>query len=452
MTMNDGRMRLCAFWFPPGSHPGGWRMADAVPGTESSFAIFAEVARLAEEARFDAIFFADAAAVLPVDLIARGDPRAGEVHRGAAGLEPATLLPALAALTTRIGLIATATTTYNEPYHIARRFATLDQISGGRGGWNLVTSQAESEAQNFGFETHMAHDDRYDRASEFFDVVAGLWDSWDDGAVIEDKVRAVYFDHTKVRLLNHRGRHFSVRGPLNVLRSPQGRPIVVQAGASGPGTALAARVADCVFSAQTTVAEGKAFYADVKAQAAALGRDPASIKIMPGLIPILGRTRAEADDLGEALRERITDNQALRSLYRIAGGLDLRQFPLDGPLPDLPLTNAAQGRQKRLVDTARHENLTLLQAARRFAEGQSHQLACGTAGSIADTMQEWFEAGACDGFCLMPSYYPRGVTDIVALLVPELQRRDLFRTQYEGRTLRENLGLPTLAGRDARPG
>jgi FMN-dependent oxidoreductase (nitrilotriacetate monooxygenase family) len=380
--------------------------------------------------------------VQPVDLIAEGNSAAGKVHRAAAGLEPMSLLLALAAVTSRIGLIATGTTTYNEPYHIARRFATLDQISGGRGGWNLVTSQTESEAQNFGFDRHMEHDDRYDRANEFFDVVAGLWDSWADGAMIHDKATAQCFDPAKVRLLNHSGKHFRVRGPLNVLRSPQGRPIVVQAGASGPGKALAARIADCVFSAQSTIPSAKEFSDEIRAKAGEFGRKPGDLKIMPGIIPVLGRSDSEAKELLEELRANITDEQALRSLYRISGGLDLRKFPLDGPFPELPMTNAAQGRQKLLLDMVRKEGLTIRQAARRFTEGQAHHVVCGSAKTVADIMQDWFEQGVCDGFCVMPVYYPRGMNDIVELLVPELQRRGLFREEYEGHTLRDNLGLP----------
>jgi FMN-dependent oxidoreductase (nitrilotriacetate monooxygenase family) len=416
-------------------------MSDAFAASESTFDVYLEVARLAEAAKIDAIFFADAAAVQPVDLIAKGDPKAGLVHRGAASLEPMSLLPALAAATKRIGLIATATTTYNEPYHIARRFATIDQISGGRGGWNLVTSQTEAEAQNFGHDNHMEHDARYERAEEFFDVVAGLWDSWASGAFIYDKTTAQCFDPTKVRILNHSGKHFKVRGPLNVLRSPQGRPIVVQAGASGPGKALAARVADCVFTAQSKLADGKAFHDEVKSRAVEFGRRPDQIKIMPGIVPIIGRTDEEARELRSALLSNITDDQAMRSMYRVAGGLDLRQFPLDGPFPELPLSNGAQGRQKLLIEMAQRENLTLIQAGRRFAEGQAHHIVCGSSKTIADLMQTWFEQGACDGFALMPSYFPRGVRDIAESLVPELQRRGLFRTEYEGQTLRDNLGL-----------
>jgi FMN-dependent oxidoreductase (nitrilotriacetate monooxygenase family) len=416
-------------------------MPDAVATAESSFEVYLEVTRIAEAAKIDAIFFADAAAVQPVDLIAKGDPKAGLVHRGTAGLEPLSLLPALAVATKRIGLIATATTTYNEPYHIARRFATIDQISGGRGGWNLVTSQTEAEAQNFGHDRHMEHDARYQRAEEFFDVVAGLWDSWAADASVYDKATAQCFDPTKVRLLNYTGEYFRVRGPLNVFRSPQGRPIVVQAGASGPGKALAARVADCVFTAQSKLADSKAFYDEIKSRAVQFGRRPDQIRIMPGIVPILGRTDEEARELRSALLSNITDDQAMRSMYRVAGGLDLRQFPADGPFPELPLSNGAQGRQQLLVDMARRENLTLIQAGRRFAEGQAHHVVCGSAKTIADLMQTWFEQGACDGFALMPSYFPRGARDIAERLVPELQRRGLFRTEYEGRTLRENLGL-----------
>lgn len=430
------------FWFPPGQ----WRMPDAVPGAESSFKMFAHIAHLAEQAKMDAMFLADTVTSQPVDLIAKGLSYGEQVPRGV-GLEPVTILPALATLTSRIGLIATATTTYNEPYHIARRFASIDLISEGRAGWNLVTSQSESEAQNFGFDVHMEHHERYERAGEFYDVVSGLWDSWQEGAMLEDKKSARYFDMSKVRLLNHEGRYFKVRGPLNVVRSPQGRPVVVQAGASGPGKALAARVADCVFSAQSNLSEGKAFYDEIKRRAVEHGRRPEDVKVMPGLAPIIGRTQEEADELQARFQSLITDEQALRTLYRISGGLDLTTFPLDGPMPELPISNGAQARQKILVDIAARENLTLRQAAHRFAQGQAHHHVCGTVETVADVMQEWFEAEACDGFCMMPTYYPRGVTDITEKLIPELRRRGLFRTEYEGSTLRQNLGLPTPKNR-----
>jgi FMN-dependent oxidoreductase (nitrilotriacetate monooxygenase family) len=269
-----------------------------------------------------------------------------------------------------------------------------------------------------------------------------LWDSWAEDACIYDKTTAQCFNPTKVRLLNHSGKYFKVRGPLNVLRSPQGRPIVVQAGASGPGKGLAARVADCVFTAQSELADGKAFYDEVKTKAVQFGRRPEQVRIMPGIVPIIGRTDEEAQELRAQLLAKITDDQALRSMYRIAGGLDLRKFPLNGPFPELPLSNGAQGRQKLLIEMARRENLSLIEAGRRFAEGQAHHIVCGSSRTIADLMQTWFEESACDGFALMPSYFPRGVRDVAEQLVPELQRRGLFRTEYEGRTLRENLDLP----------
>jgi len=433
-------MNLLGMWHPPGSHSGGWRMPEAIPGTDTTYEYYLDVARLAEAAKLDALFFADVAVTQSIDLLERNDPAAGLFPRAVA-LEPMSLITALAGQTSRLGLVATGSTTYNEPYNIARRFAAIDQISGGRSGWNLVTSQFEAEAGNYGADTHMPHAERYRRANEFFDVVSGLWDSWDEGAMVEEKESARFFDPAKAHILNHRGKYFSVKGPLNEGRSPQGRPIVAQAGASGPGRDLAARVADVVFSAQSTIEEAKAFYDDIQVQAAAHGRPAGSLKIFPGLCPVVGKTREEAEAHYLQLQELITDDQALRTMQRISGGLDLTKFPLDGPLPDLPISNGAQARQKRLIEMARRDNLTLRQVGRRFAESRSHNLVWGTPQMIADVMQEWFEEEVCDGFCILFPYYRRGVTDFLELVVPELQRRGLFRTEYEGRTLRQNLGL-----------
>jgi len=437
-----GKMNLMALWHPPGAHSGGWRMPDAPTGTDTTFEYYVDIAKLCEKAKLDALFFADVAVVQAIDLLEKGDPKAGFFPRGGVTLEPMTLLPALAALTSKLGLIATGSTTYHEPYNIARRFAALDQISHGRGGWNLVTSQFEAEAGNYGADAHLPHGERYRRANEFFDVVAGVWDTWADGAMVEDKATARVLDPSKVRLLNHKGEYFKVKGPLNEARSPQGRPIVAQAGASGPGKDLASRIADVVFSAQSEIEEARAFYDDIRAGAVGHGRSPDDIKIFPGLCPVVGRTRAEAEEHYLQLQSMITDDVAIRSLHRVAGGLDLTQYPLDGPLPDLPLSNGAHGRQRRVIEMARRENLTLRQTGRRFAEARSHYLVWGTPEMIVDVMQEWFEANACDGFCIMFPYYRRGVTDFVDLVVPELQRRGLFRTEYEGNTLRENLRLP----------
>jgi FMN-dependent oxidoreductase (nitrilotriacetate monooxygenase family) len=279
-------------------------------------------------------------------------------------LEPVSLIAALAAVTTHIGLISTATTTYNEPYNIARRFATIDHISGGRAGWNLVTSQVEDEAGNFGLDRHVDHARRYDRAGEFYDVVAGLWDSWEEDAFLRDKESGIWFDFDKMHFLHHRGEHFSVRGPLNVSRTPQGRPVVAQAGSSDVGRELAARSADLVFTAQITIEEGRAFCDDLRGRAERHGRGRNDIKILPGLMPIVGRTDAEAAEQFQQLQELIDDSLAIRAVARLAGGLDIQQFPLDGPLPPLPPSNAAKARQQLIVDLARKENLTIRQVAR----------------------------------------------------------------------------------------
>jgi FMN-dependent oxidoreductase (nitrilotriacetate monooxygenase family) len=433
-------MRLAGMWTAPGSHAAGWRMPDAETGTAYQFKHSADIARLCEDAKMDSLFFADSNVLRTVDQIEKGDVAMEQQHQPAR-LEAPTLIAALAAVTSRIGLIATATTTYNEPYNVARRFATLDQISGGRTGWNLVTSQFENEAPNYGAEQHMEHDERYRRAQEFFDVASGLWDGWDEGALVEDKKNARYSDISKFHVLNHSGDYFKVKGPLNIPRSPQGRPIIAQAGASGPGRDLAARIADLVFVASSSRDETKAFRDDIRARAVDFGRSADDLKLLPGILPIVGRTQDEAREHYLQLQSLITDEQAIMAIRRLGGGLDLSKYPLDGPLPDLPMTNGAQGRQQILIDLARKENLTLRDLGKRFAESVGHNLVWGTPEHIADLMEDWFRNGACDGFCVLFPYYRRGVEDFVKLVIPELQRRGLFRTEYEGKTLRENLGL-----------
>jgi FMN-dependent oxidoreductase (nitrilotriacetate monooxygenase family) len=435
------KMRMMAMWHPPGSHTAGWRMPDAPPRSETTFKYFVDVAQICERAKFDALFFADVAVVQSIALLEKGDSSAGYFSR-AVSLEPMSLLPALAAVTSRIGLIATGSTTYSDPYTIARRFSAIDQISGGRGGWNVVTSQFVEEAGNYGHDEHMPHAERDIRANEFFDVVANLWDSWAPDAIIEDKQTAQVFDPKKVRVLNHQGKYFKVKGPLNEARSPQGRPIVCQAGSSGPGQDIAARISDVVFSAQSELEDGRKFYAGIRKLAEGHGRNPDHVKVLPGIMPIVGRTEEEAKARYLQLQGLITDDQAIRTLQRISGGIDLRKYPLDGPLPDLPLSNGAQARQQRMIETARKQNLTLRQVGRWFAESRSHHLVYGTPSQIVDVMQDWYEGLACDGFCILFPYYRSGVTDFAELVIPELQRRGLFRTEYEGTTLRENLGLP----------
>lgn len=446
MTAPRRHLHFGAFLYTPGTHSAGWRHPDAVPQTDMHFPYYVEMARIAERGLLDTIFLQDTAAVSGSGALDGTSPyrpaNGRQVH-----LEPVSLIAALAAVTSRIGLISTATTTYNEPYNIARRFATIDHISGGRAGWNLVTSQVEDEAGNFGLDRHVEHALRYERASEFYDVVAGLWDSWEDDAFLYDKASGRYYDTDKLHFLHHRGRHFAVRGPLNVSRTPQGRPVVAQAGSSDVGRELAARSADLVFTAQTTVAEGQAFCADLRSRAERYGRGPDDIKVLPGLMPIVGRTDAEARERYEQLQELIDDATAMPLLARLTGELDIYQYPLDGPLPPLPPSNAAKARQALIVEMAARDNLSIRQVARYLGTSQGHRLIHGSPRSIADSMEEWLLAGACDGFNLLFPFFPGPLAAFVDLVVPELQRRGIFRTAYEGRTLRENLGVPVPPNR-----
>jgi FMN-dependent oxidoreductase (nitrilotriacetate monooxygenase family) len=405
------------------------------------FRWLAHMARVAERGKLDAMFFQDSAAVVGSGGLHGTQPY--NVKNGRqAHIEPVSAIAALAAITSRIGLISTCTTTYNEPYNLARRFLTIDHISGGRAGWNLVTSQAEDEAMNFGFDAHLEHGARYERAAEFHDVVRGLWESWEPDAFLHDKQRGLWFDPAKMHILNHEGPHFRVRGPLNVARSPQGRPVVAQAGSSGVGMALAARTADMVFTAQPTIADGRAFCAELHALAATYGREPDHIRIFPGIMPIVGRSEAEAQDKYEELRDLVDDGIGLRGVARLCGGLDIYSYDPDGPLPELPPSNAARARQEMIIAMGRR-GLTIRQIGRVLGMSQAHRVVWGTPQSIADDLQEWLEAGACDGFNLLFAHYPKPLEEFVDLVVPELQRRGIFRHEYEGTTLRQNLGVPT---------
>jgi FMN-dependent oxidoreductase (nitrilotriacetate monooxygenase family) len=357
------------------------------------------------------------------------------------GFEPVTLLSALSTVTERIGLVATASTTFHEPYNIARFFGSLDQLSSGRAGWNLVTSSNELEARNFSGVPHLRHADRYDRANEFIDVVLGLWNSWEDEAFLRDKESGLFFDPDKLHVLDHKGRHFEVRGPLNVSRSPQGHPVVIQAGSSEVGQELAARTAEVVFTAQRTLQEAQKFYSELKGRLAKYGRAPDDLKIMPGVFPVVGRTEAEAREKFEELQNLIHPELGLALLSSHIGKLDLSSYPLDGPLPDLPVTNASQSRQQLLVDLARRENLSIRQLYLRVAGARGHWQLIGTAEQIADELEERFLKFGADGFNVMPPTVPGGLDDFIELVIPELRRRGLFRSEYEGPTLRENLGL-----------
>jgi alkanesulfonate monooxygenase len=363
-------------------------------------------------------------------------------------LEPITLYSAIAALTKHVGLVCTSSTTYGDPYHVARYFASMDLISRGRAGWNLVTSAAASEALQFSHAAHVPHAQRYERAEEFVDVVMALWESWEDDAFLGDKARGLYFDRDKLHFLNHKGKHFQVRGPLTVPRSPQGRPVIVQAGQSEPGRELAARTAEIIFTVQPDFEAGKAFYADIKSRVLKYGRTPDSVKIMPGVLPVIGKTRTEAQAKWDRLQDLIHPEHGVAALSDWAG-IDLSNYPLDGPLPDAPPTNEQQGRQTVVYEMARRENLTIRQLYKRVTAARAHRLVIGTAADAADALEEWFGVAA-DGFNILPLTFPHGLQDIVDGLLPELRRRGLFRTDYEGATLRENLGLPYPANRYAR--
>ncbi|AXA77895.1 nitrilotriacetate monooxygenase [Achromobacter xylosoxidans] len=441
MTRSTRQIKLGAFLMQTGHHIAAWRHPEAQADAPVNFRHYAELARRAEAAKFDAIFLADSVGVRNTDLASLSRTARSD-H-----FEPLTLLSALAAVTEKIGLIATVSTTYNEPYHVARKFASLDHISGGRSGWNLVTSSGQGEAQNFNLDEHVAHARRYARAAEFHDVVLGLWDSWEDDAFLRDKHSGQYFDPAKLHPLRHRGEHFSVRGPLNVSRSPQGRPVVVQAGASPAGRDLAARTAEVIFVAHQTFDEARAFYRDIKGRAVEYGRDPDDIKIMPGIFPVIGRSQAEAEDKFARLQDLIHPVVGVQLLSNMIGGFDLSGYPVDGPLPDIPETNGGKSRQQLLIDLARRDNLTIRQLYLRIAGARGHQQVVGTPQSVADQLQQWFEEDGADGFNIMSPWLPGGLDDFIELALPELRRRGLFRTEYSGATLRQHLGLARPAHR-----
>ncbi|WP_426955579.1 LLM class flavin-dependent oxidoreductase [Muricoccus radiodurans] len=433
------RLRLGAFMRPVSIHTAAWRYPGAFPDANFNLGHLVRFARKLEEGRFDAFFMADHQAVLnmPIEALKRSAT--------VTSFDPLTLLPALAMVTERIGLIATASTTYNEPWHIARKFASLDHISGGRAGWNVVTSGNPAEAWNFGREEHWEHAARYRRAREFHDVVTGLWDSWADDAFIRDVDSGVYFDPDRMRVLNHKGEHFAVRGPLNIARPVQGWPVIVQAGASDDGRQLAAETAEVVFAGTGTVEDARAFYADIKARAGQAGRNPDHVLILPGAFVVVGETEDEAREKRALLDRGVHDDSAIASLS-VALGTDASVFDPDGPLPAIPETNASKSGRERALALARRENLTVRQLAQRIG-GYAGPAFTGTAATIADRMTEWLETRACDGFNIMFPYLPAGLDDFVDKVVPELQRRGVFRRKYEGRTLRENLGLPRPANR-----
>ncbi|ATR21428.1 Nitrilotriacetate monooxygenase component A [Roseomonas mucosa] len=433
------QLHLGAFMRPVAIHTGAWRYPGAWPDANFNFAHLRHLARRLEEAKFDAFFMADHLAVLdmPVDALKRSHT--------VTSFEPFTLLSALAGATERIGLVATASTTFDEPYHIARRFASLDHLSGGRAGWNIVTTANPDAALNFGQDTQMEHDARYDRAREFYDVVTGLWDSFADDAFLRDAESGIYFDPARMHVLNHHGPHLNVRGPLNIARPVQGWPVIVQAGASEAGRQLAAETAEVVFGASPNLEAGKSFYRDVKGRMEALGRDPDHLKILPAAFLVVADSIEEAQEERRRLDSLVHYDSGIASLNGMLGH-DVSGYDPDGPLPEIPETNASRSARERMVELARRENLTIRQLAQR-AGSYAGLAFVGTPRSVADEMEQWLVERGSDGFNVMFSWLPGGLEAVVRKLVPELQRRGIFRRDYAGQTLREHLGLPRPGNR-----
>ncbi|MFZ0237872.1 MAG: LLM class flavin-dependent oxidoreductase [Xanthobacteraceae bacterium] len=429
------QLHLGAFMRPASIHTGAWRYPGAWPDMNFNFAHIKESIQKLERAKFDAFFMADHMAVLnmPMDALKRSHT--------ATSFEPFTLLSALSQATDRIGLVATGSTTFDAPYHIARRFASLDHLSNGRAGWNIVTTSNPDAALNFGLEEHMEHGERYRRAREFYDVVTGLWDSWADDAFVRDVEEGIFFDPAKMHVLNYKGKYFSVRGPLNIARPVQGWPVIVQAGASEAGRQLAAETAEAVFTAQSDIAAGRQFYADVKSRMEKLGRAREHMKILPGCFVVVGDSVEQARAKRAKLDSLVNYANAIASLS-IALGHDASKFDPDRPLPDdIPESNASKSGRERAIALGRRESLTVRQLAQRLG-GYSGLAMVGTAQTVADEMEKWLETEASDGFTVMFPYLPGGLDDFVERVVPELQRRRLFRRDYEGATLRDHLGLP----------
>jgi FMN-dependent oxidoreductase (nitrilotriacetate monooxygenase family) len=428
------QLHLGAFMRPVGIHTAWWRYPGAYPDANFNLRHLIRFAQTLERGRFDAWFMADHLAVLNMPMAAL------KRSATATSFDPLTLLPALAMVTEHLGLIATASTTFEPPYMIARRFASLDHISSGRAGWNLVTTSNPDAALNFGLTEHMDHGERYRRAREFFDVVTGLWDSWAEDAFIRDVESGIYFDPERMHVLDHKGEFLSVRGPLNIARPIQGWPVIVQAGASDAGRQLAAETAEMIFASGGSLADAQRYYADVRSRADRVGREPDHIKILPGALVVTGETAGEAREKRALLDSLVHPDSGIASLS-IALGHDASGFDLDGPLPDIPESNASKSGRERVIERARRGNLTVRQLA-QIAGSYGGLALVGTPAMIADQMEEWLFSEACDGFNIMFPYVPGGLDDFVDQVVPELQRRDLFRREYEGKTLRENLGLP----------
>ncbi|MEU4343718.1 LLM class flavin-dependent oxidoreductase [Nocardia sp. NPDC023852] len=438
------QLSLNAFIYPSGHHEAAWRHSSSRPERIYDVAYYQEIGRTAEAAKFDAVFFADGPAL-----------RTNVKHNAASGLEPITLLTAIATATTHLGLIATASTTYYEPYNLARLFSTLDHLSGGRAGWNIVTTGTDLAAANFGLDKHPGHAERYARAREFVDAVVALWDSWEDDAIVLDQAAGVYADTDKIHPIDFAGEHLRVRGPFNAPRTPQGYPVLVQAGASNEGRAFAGKYAEAIFTAHQRLSDAQAFYADIKARAQGSGRDPEHVKILPGISPFIADTEAAAERLEREFNELTVPEYGLSQLEGIVG-ISLRHLPLDEPIPvELfdsagEVTDNGQSRLQVVAGIVHRERPTVRRLLHRLAGARGHRVFAGTPEQVADTIEEWFRNGAADGFNVMPPYYPGGLEVFAETVVPILQERGLFRTEYTGTTLRDHFGLPRPESRFAR--
>ncbi len=446
MTSKKGQMRLGVFLNPTGHHAASWLHPGTTPDAGINFQHQLDIVRSAERAKLDFIFLADMMTIRKATPDARF-----RFAQYVANFDPITMLAALAPMTERIGLVATASTSYYEPFHVARQFASIDHLSKGRVGWNLVTSGNPEEAYNFGRDAHLEHDERYGRAREFAQVVQALWDSYDDDAFVRDRASGAFFDPERMHFLNHKGKHFSVRGPLTMPRPIQGYPVLVQAGGSEAGGALASEFAEVIFGADATIEAAQAFYARVKDGMAQYGRSREHLKIMPGMSIFVGRTEAEADEKFEYLQSRIQPMVSREALSIMLGGVDLTGYDLDDKLPDdLPQTQGSHAHFRNIVEKAKRENLSIREIGNWVAGARGKCIIKGTPEHIADVLEEWFVKDAADGFNLMPAWLPGSLDDVITMVVPELQKRGLFRTEYEGRTLRDNLGLPRPESRYRR--
>ncbi|OTG84187.1 nitrilotriacetate monooxygenase [Acinetobacter sp. ANC 4558] len=432
------KIRLGAFIPATGQHVSAWRHPDASPERHLDINYLIEIAQTAERGLFDAYFLADSPAI-NFGGAAGGDQYG--VSSKVAGFEPVTLFAALSTATQHIGFIATASTTYEEPYLLARKFASLDHISNGRAGWNVVTTASVDAAYNFGYDEQPEYTERYERAQEYVDLIQKLWDSWEDDAFVYNKETGIFYDVNKLHHPNHKGKYLSVKGALNVPRSPQGYPVVVQAGSSEPGRDLAARYAEVIFTAHQELENAQEFYRDVKSRLAKYGRRPEELLILPGVSIFVGKTEEEARAKYEELTKLIRPEAGLALLSGLAGGIDFSQYDLDAPFPDIESDSSVRSRPALIANIAKKNNFTIRQLYEWVAGVRGHWQIIGSVEQVVDQLQEWFENEAADGFNVLPPTTPNGLNDFVDLVVPELQRRGLFRTEYEGKTLRENLGL-----------